>query len=251
MDDDNLQDAMLSLGSEPKQLIGVPISVSLVENTTVGVCGEYIASTNMMKSLILQMIALHSYDELKLMLITDESERDEWNFIRPIPHFWNDDKTTRFFASNADEIKELSAYMEKNIVSRTDAANQDYSDFSPYYVIISTSKKLTENCEALGQLLKFKNNRGFSILFSGKDLQDLPKETKLVVAVDGDNSKVFTRDDTSGKSVSFKADVINTAAIENLAQDIANIELDLGNKHFALPSMITFLEMLMLARLSI
>lgn len=243
MDDDNLQDAMLSLGSEPKQLIGVPISVSLVENTTVGVCGEYLTSTNMLKSLILQMIALHSYDELKIMLITDESERNEWDFIRPIPHFWNDDKTTRFFASNADEVKELSAYMEKIIVSRTDAANQDYSDFSPYYVIISTSKKLTENCEALGQLLKFKNNRGFSILLSGRELRDLPKETKLVISLCGDKSKMFTRDDTSGKSISFKADIINETAIDNLAQDIANIELDLGSKHFALPSMITFLEM--------
>jgi len=37
MDDDSLQDAMLSLGAEPKQLIDVPISVSLVDNITVGI----------------------------------------------------------------------------------------------------------------------------------------------------------------------------------------------------------------------
>lgn len=243
MDDDSLQDAMFALGSEPKRLTGVPVSVSFVDNTAVGICGEHASVTNMLKSLILQMIALHSYDELKIMLITDANDRNEWDFIRPIPHFWDDGKTTRFFASNADEVKELSAYMEKHIVSRADISNQDYADLSPYYIIISTSKKLTENCEAIQQLLKFKNNRGFAVLLAGQKLHDLPKETKLVVSLDDNGSKLFTRDDTKGKSVSFKADVIDESVMDSLSRDIANIELDLGNKHFALPSMITFLEM--------
>ena len=103
------QDAMLSLGSEPKELHNVPISVSFVENATVGIYGEFASRMNMLKSLILQMMSLHSYDELKIMLLTDETEADEWNFVRPIPHFWNDDKTIRFFATNGDETKELSA----------------------------------------------------------------------------------------------------------------------------------------------
>lgn len=243
MDDDSLQDAMLSLGAEPKQLIDVPISVSLVDNITVGIFGDLSNTANTLKSLILQMVALHSYDELKIMLITDEAEKNEWNFIRPIPHFWNDEKTVRFFATNADEVKELSVYMEKNILSRKDASNQEYSDFPPYYVIVSTSKKLAENCEAIQQMLRYKNNCGFSIILAARELRDLPKESKLVISVDGENAKMFARDDTSGKSVSFRTDKINETAVDNLAQDIATIELDLGSKHFALPAMLTFLEM--------
>lgn len=87
LDDDNLQDAMLSLGSEPKQLVNVPISVSLVDNMTVGIYGEYIQTVNMIKSLILQMVSLHSYDELKVILICDESDEKEWSFTKFIPHF--------------------------------------------------------------------------------------------------------------------------------------------------------------------
>lgn len=243
MDDDNLQDAMFSLGSEPKQLNNVPISVSFVDHMTVGIHGEYSQTTNMLKSLVLQMISLHSYDELKIMLITDESDASEWNFIRPIPHFWNDDKTVRFFATNADEVKELSAYMEKNILTRTGDSRQSYSDFSPYYVIVSTSKKLSEKCEALQQLLKYKNNVGFSILFAVPALKDLPKETKMVVSLDSDKARLYDRDDTTGQGISFTADTINEAALDNLSQDIANIELDLGSQTYSLPNMITFLEM--------
>lgn len=243
MEDDNLQDAMLSLGAEPKQLHNVPISVSFVENTTVGIYGTYISRINMLKSLILQMIALHSYDELKVMLITDENETDDWNFIRPIPHFWNDGKTVRFFATNSDEIKELSAYIEKNIISRGDNSNQEYSNYSPYYVIVSTSKKNSEKCEALQQLLKYKNNAGFSVLFVAPELKDLPKETKLVISANDDKSRMFDRDDTTGKGITFVADKINEATLDTLSVDIANIELDMGSQRYSLPSMITFLEM--------
>lgn len=243
MEDDNLQDAMLSLGSEPKQLHGVPISVSFVENATVGIYGEYSSRINMLKSLILQMIALHSYDELKVMLITDGNEMSSWNFIRPIPHFWNDDKTIRFFATNVDEVKELSAYIEKNLVSRSDNSNQEYSKYSPYYIIISTSKRNGEKCEALQQLLKYKNNAGFSVLFVAPELKDLPKETKMVLFANHDKSRMFDRDDTTGKGISFVADRINEAMLDTLAADISNIELDIGSQRYSLPSMITFLEM--------
>lgn len=80
---------------------------------TVGIYGEYIQTVNMIKSLILQMVSLHSYDELKVILICDESDEKEWSFTKFIPHFWDNDKTVRFFATNADEVKEISAFIEK------------------------------------------------------------------------------------------------------------------------------------------
>lgn len=243
MDDDNLQDAMLSLGAEPKELYDVPISFSLVHDKFVGVCGNYISTSNMMKNLVLQMIALHSYDELKIMLITDSEDSNDWDFVRFIPHFWNDDKTVRFLAMDGGQVKELSAFLEKNVVSRGDSENKDYSKHIPYYVLISTSKVLAEKCEALQQLLKFKNNCGFSAVFMAEQLKDLPKETNLIVMANGESSVMFDKNDTSGKEVSFSADIISEAAIDALASDISNIELDLSSQRYCLPNMMTFLEM--------
>ncbi len=241
MDDDNLQDAMLSLGDEPKALHGVPISISFVDNTAVGIYGAGFLRNNLLKSIVLQTVALHSYDEVKIMLLAEEL--DEWGFVKPIPHFWNDDRTVRFLAASADEAKELSMYMEKNIASREDSSNSEYSKNTPYYIIISASKQLSEKCDAIRQLLKYKNNAGFSILFAAEELKDLPKETKTVIHADGDNSRIFDRDDTTGKGISFSADRINESALAGLSEGISNIDLDVGSQRYILPSMITFLEM--------
>ena len=249
MDDDNLQDAMLALGAEKKLLSKVPVSVSFVENRTVGIYGKYDARINMLKSLILQMATLHSYDELKIMLLVDKTEVKDWNFIRPLQHLWNDDKTERFLATTPDEAKELSVYIEKDIVSRGDNDNQEDLSYTPYYVIISTNKKLSEKCEALQQLLRLKNNSGFSVLFVMPEFRDLPKETKMVISAEEESSRIFNREDTTGRGISFIPDVIDETKLDDLVTQMANIELDVARQKYSLPNMMTFLEMFRVSKI--
>ena len=243
MDDDNLQDAMVSLGAEPKMVGNVPISISLTESAAVGIYGNGPAVDKMLRSLLLQALALHSYDELKIMMITEEGEADRWEFVRCLPHLWNDEKTVRYFAANADEVKELSNLMEQEILSRGDTANRKYTDELPYYLILSTSKRLSEKCDAMGQLLRRNNNCGCTVVQAAPQLKDLPKETRLVICADGTNSRVYDRENTADRGISFTADDVKAGAVEAVAGVLANIELDQTNQHYALPNMMTFLEM--------
>lgn len=242
MDEDNLQDAMLSLGSEPKVLNNVPISISLTDNYISGIYGVKAAVTNFIKTLLLQVVALHSYDEVKVILVADNAN-GTWDFARFIPHFWDNEKKTRFLATTPDEVKELSAYIENNILSRGDKENREFTEFSPYYVIVAADKTLAESSDALEQLLKFKSNSGFSLIYGTGALKDLPKEVSSVVYVGGNESCIFDRADTSGNTVSFVPDVVNESVVDTVAEKLANIELDLSSQRYALPNMITFMEM--------
>lgn len=242
MEQDNLQDAMLSLDSEPKVLHNVPISLPFAEKYVAGIYGEKKEVTNFIKMLILQTVALHSYDEVKIVLIAD-NDSGSWDFIRFIPHFWDDEKTIRFFATNVDELKDLSAYLEKNIMSRGDSEHRGYAAYSPYYFIISADKRLSESSDVIEQLSKLKSNSGFSLIFETEALNDLPKEVSSVICVNGNDSCVFDRTDTSGKALTFIPDTVNESVIESVSEKIANIELDQSSRHYALPNMITFMEM--------
>lgn len=242
MDEDNLQDAMLSLGSEPKNLLNVPISVSITDKFVSGIYGEKPNVNNLIKMLILQMISLHSYDELKIILVADNSNK-EWDFIKFIPHFWDDEKKVRFFATSSDEVKELSAYIDRNIISRAEGDNRDDTKYSPYYVVIAADKKLADTSAALKQLLELNRNIGCSLIYAAKELKDLPKETNEVVYVNGNQSCIFDKDDTTGETMRFVPDSINEAMINSVTERIANIELDLTSQRYSLPNMITFMEM--------
>lgn len=243
MDSDDLQNAMLSLAEEPKQLKNVPICVSLPETMTVGMYGTPEAQESMLKTLILQMVSLHSYDELKIMLLIDEGEKDKWDFVKYLPHFWDDEKSVRFYATDADEAKELSVYLEHTLQSREDKEEPELKDITPYYVIFSASEKVGNKCEALKQLVKYKHNMGFTVFYSAGKQSDLPKETKTVICLDGEQSYLFDRDDPSNTHIYFAAEKVNEQLIRDAAGELANIELDLSNSRYSLPNMITFLEM--------
>ncbi|MEG2429621.1 MAG: FtsK/SpoIIIE domain-containing protein, partial [Oscillospiraceae bacterium] len=243
LDDDSLQDALFSLGDEPKDLLNVPVSISFVDNYITGVIGNRKNVINLLRSLLLQMVSLHSYDELKFVFIIDKEEMEEWDFVKWFPHSWNNEKTARYLATDVDEVKELAVFMEKNIVARGDEEKADYSTFIPYYVIISASRDLADKCEAFGQLLKYKNNRAFSIITLYDEIKNLPKEAKSVIEINDTQSKIFDKDDISGKCQTFFAEGIEKEKIDKVAMEIANIRMDLTSQRFALPNMVTFLEM--------
>ncbi len=243
LDDDTLQDAMLALGAEPKELQNVPISLSLTQTPTVGIYGHPSQTRGLLHAMLLQMVALHGYDELKLMLICDEEDLENWSFVRSIPHFWSDDKKVRFLAANADEVKELSAYMEKNILSRMGDRNETFKDTPPYYTLICASSKLGKKCEALQHLLKAQHNCGFSVIFAEEELRDLPKESSLAILAQGQESRMFDREDVTGKGVTFRAELVDRAQMVMPALTLANTELSLQTQQYTLPGMLTFLEM--------
>lgn len=243
LNDDVLQDAMLALAEEPKILNDVPIDISLIENIAVGIYGEKVKTDGFVQSLLLQMISLHSYDELKIMIIVDDEEKEKWQFAKYIPHIWSDDKNIRFFASNNDEVKEISSYLESNVLVRPDGEHQKYTEFAPYFVVISLSKKLYKSCEVLTKLIRYKSNVGFSALFIGEKFNDFPKETKTVINVNGKVSKIFSRDNTCGIQTIFDAENINNLPFNLISQKLANIELAQSTHQYTMPSILTFLEM--------
>ena len=242
LDEDSLQEAMLSLGEEKKVLTNVPISMSLVDNFISGIVGDYESIINLTKSLILQIVSLHSYDEVKLILIADEDSKKQWDFVKFVPHFWSNDKSVRTTAFNLEDVKELSLFIETEIIDRI-SGNKDISDYNPYYVIISLSKELSDKCDGFKQLLEYSKNSGFSIISVHNELKDLPIETSTVVLVNGNNSKIFNKNDISGESLRFSVENVNPNALLRAADVIANIELDISSGKYSLPNMITFMEM--------
>lgn len=243
MEDDTLENALYSLGDEPKELLSVPVSISLIDNYVTGMIGDRIKEIELAKSMILQMIALHSYDELKLILIADQEEIEQWDYIKWIPHLWNDEKTFRYLATTFDEVKELSMYLEKNLIPRCVKATAEQPEYTTYYVVISASKELADKCEAFNQLIKVKTNCGFSIVTIYDEIKNIPKETTNVIEVNDNQSKIFDKDDLSGKSIKFTAEYASMIDLDKISYDIANIQMDLSSQRFALPNMITFLEM--------
>ncbi len=250
MEDDNLQNAMLAIGSENKILENVPISISLAEQFNAGIIGSYHSRMNLLKSLILQMVSLHSYDELKLCLICDKNMLQEFEFVKGIRHFWDDEQNQRYLAATSEEVRELSAELEREILPRGNVKNHEQEEISPHYVIIAASLKMADQCEAFRKMLGFEKNCSLSMLSLGSELRELPKEIKTVIDLtEPEHCTVYDKEDISGRRLSFVLEKVKEDWLPQLGEELANIRLDLASQKFALPDMMTFLEMFQVGKI--
>jgi S-DNA-T family DNA segregation ATPase FtsK/SpoIIIE len=244
LDDDNLQEQLQQLADQPKVLERVPVTLSLSEDWISGIIGNRSSVIDMVKGMIWQLTALHSYDELKLVFIYDKMEQSTWEFVKWLPHVWSQEKNVRFVATNASEVKELTAYLEKEVARREAIDSEELrQDSGPYYVVFSMHKSLAAKAELFNMLYKSKKNVGFSVVHLYDELQHLPKECSMVVEFGGNVSKMYDKDDISGQHIAFEPDYFLKQDEHELAVILANTQLESAVSKFALPTMLTFLEM--------
>lgn len=243
IDDDNLQEELYSLCEKPKVLHDIPITFSLYENRISGVIGERKLIIDFAKGLIIQLAALYSYDEVKFVFLYDDTEKEEFDFVKWLPHVWTDDYKFRFIATTQNEVKEVSAYLENVISTRSEINEQDMEEVSPYYVVFSMSKTLAAHAEMVKQLLTKKENIHISVITFYDELRSLPKECSMVTELVDDRGRLFNKDDITGRSIEFTPDIYLTQDPLELSVRLSNTSLDNLASNYKLPSAITFLQL--------
>lgn len=242
LDDDNLRDKLYKLAEAPKKVVDVPVTYSLEKVKVSGIIGKRVNALKFANGIITQIAALHSYAEVKMMFIFPENELNQWEFVKWLPHTWNNEKTMRYLASSTEDSKELFAFLEREISLRQEVKG-NIKDFNPYYVIFFADKGLADKTGILQSVLKSGNDIGISIITMYDELKNLPKECSLVIELGDHDAEIYHKDDVSGKRVHFKPDIFMGSEVNKVAASLANIKLDLSSQSYTLPGMITFLEM--------
>ncbi|SDM84863.1 type VII secretion protein EssC [Bacillus sp. OK048] len=243
IDDDNLEEELYTLVEAPKVLKNIPITLSLFENNISGVIGNRKQTVEFTKGLIFQVAAMYSYDEVKMVFVYDQEEEDEFGFTKWLPHVWSNDNKFRFIATNNNEVKEVSAYIEKEIEVRAGTNDSEMEDVKPYYIVFAMSRQLAVRAEMLKQVYSKKKNIHISVVTFYDELQNLPKECTMVVQLDENSGILFDKNDITGKSTSFVPDIFVTDDPNELSVKLANVPLDTLASSFNLPKMVTFLEL--------
>ncbi len=251
LEDDNLLQEVYKLGAESHTLENVPISLSFVKNRVTAIIGMAAMKQQFIEGLILQMIAYHSYEDLKIILLTNEKNESIWDYLKILPHCWSNDKTTRYFAANLDEAKEISLVLEQEIQARRFKDNNgkrelntlDYTKYQPYYVIITDDYKMVRDIELVKDVCGLELNIGFSLIVISPRLVNIPNECKTFISIGDKKSGVFQNELVSNKQKEFIADFDPTLNIYECCKILANIPIDISKENQSLPASLSFLEM--------
>ena len=243
LEEDKLKSKIGEIVNTNNTLNGVPITVSLVEKYVTSIIGSDDVTYEFFKGLLLQMITFHSYEFLKIIVLTNDENVEKWNYLRNLPYLFDDLKQIRFFATNIDDTREVSMYLEKIYQERKISQLKDFNDISQYYLIITDNYHMYRDVEIVKDVLNQQQNVGFSLVIFSEKIQNLPSECKSFINVNREKSGIFESEVMAGNQKEFVTEFCNEIDLNQCINRISNIPIEFDDEEKKLPNVLSFLEM--------
>ncbi|AEI39024.1 type VII secretion protein EssC [Paenibacillus mucilaginosus] len=101
-----LIEAAQKLDDDYRTVSHVPVQLPVFESKVIGIVGDRQAAENMVRVLALQLAAHHAPDEVKVGAFFGEEEARRWEWMRWLPHTWEDDRKTRYLAKDMSTTRQ-------------------------------------------------------------------------------------------------------------------------------------------------
>lgn len=262
--DDPLQGKVEDLAAAPPHLSDVPVAFNPVKHHVAGIVGERSLAWAFARGLIMQICSYYSYQDVKVVLVASEEEREEWSFLTSLPHFYDDAGERRLVALSLDGMVEENQLLAAELERRAGdghSRRDSLAEFGTYYVIVCANKELSERMDALSAIANVGENPGMSLLYLSETLHGLPRECTYLIDLERESERYFTsqgrhrqagtrsacmfeQNDVTGTMVDFDPDIM-VAPPEacSFALDLARVRLDVAAERSAMPTSVGFLEM--------
>lgn len=238
IEEDTLREQLIQFSEEKQIITDVPLNVSLRENRVVGVYGEKEARLNLLHNILLQIDTLYSYDEVKLILLMNPADEEQFAYARWMQHIWDDEKIFRFYATSIEDVKGINAKASQLLLKFEEEKKLDQ-----HYVIISTSKALSEKCSFIAEVLANSALTNFHYVGIFDELCELPKECDVLIQLIQNKGMIHFITSANSRKTNFTQDIVPMESVAQVVRRVADVALDLQKGKYALPGMLTFLDM--------
>ncbi len=252
MTDDNLIDIPANIKKTYSTLQDVPVCVDLLTEKLVGVVGGRRMQGGIVavRNLIAQIAANNSYTDVKLVFIYDEKKNGigrEWDFVKWLPHVWNETKTFRYVASDKESASDVLYELNKIIRQRIDNAQGSYSSKKetpkPYYILVVAEPEFLGGELISKYVLSPEDSFGLSTVYMVQRYEELPNQCEFIIENDETFSGCYHTTDDIEDRQAINFDEVGVSEIASFAERIANVEVQEVEVGGDIPTSITFFEM--------
>lgn len=240
---DSLQNDVARIAIEPKEIPDAPIVCSLVREPLVGIVGSEKVTSEFLQTLIIQICALHSYQEVKLVFFVDEKQQAMWEQYRLLPHTKDEERGLRYFAVGADETKAISLHLEHIWAERKAHPDKNAAAPSAYYILIAAASDVAEKVPLFSKIGAQKENIGFCGITVADTVSNLPKECTSVINLSKSPASVYNRASKAEGITEFQPEFSDLSRVPEICNVLGNLIAYARADQYTLPKMITFLEM--------
>lgn len=245
---------MLSMTEDPLEANGEVLGASgrFIKDSPVitgtnsrvfGIVGSSEQSSRLAQQAVIQLAALHSYEDLKLGVVISDADRRSWDWVRWLPHTHIDDDGLRLLASTQSQASMLREKLLALLQERAEKAKHGgfrVSAADPMYLLIVAAPEIF-NGNAIFDWLSFPSDLGVHIVFLCRAVSQLPKECSAIVELDNGGGVYYQRDHSDNKQA-FVMDRCDYTSCDSFARSLAPLQLSEAAEKHTIPNSVTFFE---------
>ena len=235
------------LKDEVAVLDRVPITLPLKEAGISGVAGPREAVLTMVREMTIELATNHSPDEVKILAVFPGFEREQWQWMRWLPHCWSEDRTRRLLADDRETAHSLLSSLYE-ILSRRQLQQQMTGVQAtketpiPFFVVFLADPELAENEPVMNLLLSGGKKLGAATVFLGDSIESLPKGCTMIAQVDGGRCALATTEQ-EGSVLPFQPEDVDVSFCDKFARSMAPIKLKGLSEVADIPSSLSLLDL--------
>lgn len=244
---DPLLEAAQSLEEEFQTVPGSSIVLPLFQAKVVGIVGDRESVMNALRVVAVQLAVRHSPDEVKLAAFYEEKDAGDWDWMRWLPHVWDEDRSSRYMADRRSSAHQLADELFQRLVRRKTSrafSGRKIAAQLPAYVVVLAGSGLIEEEPLLPLLLEDAAEVDACTIIISDRKEKLPMQCQLIVDMSqGSGQYSLKREDGSFELQSFEADTITLEKADALARYMAPIRLKRSSAS-EIPSLLSLFDML-------
>lgn len=254
--DDSLWDRLVALQNDQPLLNDVPSVVDLHKHFALGVIGPSEMAWEFLRGMLVQLCALYSYLEVKLVLFVDAGSKEEWEPFLFVPHVMDSQFETRLVATTPSGALRIDTLLE-----------QTHKKLGVHYVVICANAELLRYAKFLRCVVSGSANVGVSAVFMGEHLHDLPRECGYLIDLAFDerdeggsregraegrqSACMFVRSEVGQTTTYFDPDImVTTQDAWNFALGLARLRLGSTTTYVNVRASLGFLDLFLVGRVA-
>ncbi|MDD6223500.1 MAG: type VII secretion protein EssC, partial [bacterium] len=232
------------LVEEFKYINLVPIGYSFYESIATAIMGNPIKTIPFVHNILLQFITFYSYEDLKLVIFTNKEKEHHWEFLKFLNHTFNNDRTFRFFATDAESTKAVAEYIQFEVKNRMNyEKNDQHSTIKPHYLIIIDDYDTVKRFDFIKDLTENDYNLGFTLMILENKLSKLPSKCNNFITIGSNKSGILKNSYENQEQIVFVDEIHYSIDMNWIAKKLSNIPIEFEDDIKSLPDGIAFLEM--------
>lgn len=206
-----------------KYLANAPVVTNLKEKGSIGIVGSRTAQDNFLRTILLDLVIRHSFQEVKLIYIGQESS-ETLSWLRWLKNNADEKSGRRMNIVNEAGKNAILDFIYTELTQRP-KVKKDQKLAYPYYVVIVQDMAVVENHPILS-FVDASGEVGFSFIFAVNNREMLPYGLSELIILQGEHQGEIVDAADGDRHQAFQYEIVSNQVACRVAQKLAGVEME-------------------------